>query len=71
VEHGSPFEGESQPGQVPLHRIGQGLMPPPLIKSRLGGFMRLSRVILAEKPVGSMPAHTKGHEGNILVGTHI
>jgi hypothetical protein len=28
VEPGSPFGVESQPGQVPLHRIRQELMPP-------------------------------------------
>jgi hypothetical protein len=33
--------------------------------------MRLSRVILAENPDGSMPAHTKGREGNLSVGTQI
>jgi hypothetical protein len=71
VDLGSPFRGESQPGQVLLHRIKQGLMPPPSIKSRLGGFMSLSQVILAENPDGSMQAHTKGHKGNLLVGTQI
>jgi hypothetical protein len=33
--------------------------------------MRPSQVILAENPDGSMVAHTKGHEGNLLVGTQI
>jgi hypothetical protein len=28
-------------------------------------------VILAENPDGSMPAHTKGHEGNLPVGAQI
>jgi hypothetical protein len=70
VEPGSPFGGESQSGQVPLHRIRQGVMPP-LIKSGPGGFTHLSWVILAENPDGSMPAHTKGHEGNLPVGSQI
>jgi hypothetical protein len=30
------------------------------IKSGLGGFMRLSQVILAENPDGSMPADIEG-----------
>jgi hypothetical protein len=33
--------------------------------------MRLSWVILAEDPDGMMPAHTKGREGDLLVGTQI
>jgi hypothetical protein len=33
--------------------------------------MSLSQVILAENPDGSMQAHTKGHKGNLLVGTQI
>jgi hypothetical protein len=33
--------------------------------------MCISRVILAENPDGSMPAHMKGHEGNLSVGTQI
>jgi hypothetical protein len=33
--------------------------------------MRLSRVILAENLDGSIPAHTKGHEGNLSVETQI
>jgi hypothetical protein len=46
-------------------------MPPPPIKSRPSGFTRLSSVILAENPDASMLAHTKGCEGNPLVGTQI
>jgi hypothetical protein len=70
VERGSPFGGESQPGQVPLHRIRHGPMPPQ-IKFEPSGFMRLSQVILAENPDGSKVAHTKGREGKLLVGTQI
>jgi hypothetical protein len=33
--------------------------------------MRLSRIILAENPDGSMPAHMEGHEGKLLVETQI
>jgi hypothetical protein len=69
VEPGSPFEGESWPGPVPLHRTKQGLMPP--VKFRLGGFTQLSRIILAENSDGSVPAHMKGREGNLMVGTQI
>jgi hypothetical protein len=46
-------------------------MPPPPIKSKLGGFKLLPWVILAENPDGSVLAHMKGHEGNLLVGTQI
>jgi hypothetical protein len=46
------------------------MLPLP-VKSGLGGFTRLSQVILAKSPDGSMPAHTKGHEGNLPVETHI
>jgi hypothetical protein len=49
--------GESQPGQVPLHRIRQGPMPP--------------NQILPEILNGSLLAHTKGHEGNFLTKTQI
>jgi hypothetical protein len=42
-----------------------------LIKCRPGGFTRLFWVILAKNPDGSMPAHMKGHEGNLPVGTQI
>jgi hypothetical protein len=69
VEYESLFGGESQPGQVPLHRNRQRLMPP--VKSTPGEFTRLSRVILAKNPDDSVPTHTKGHEGNLLVGTQI
>jgi hypothetical protein len=41
------------------------------MKSGPGGFTRLFRVILAENPDGSMPAHTKGLEGNLVVQTQI
>jgi hypothetical protein len=44
---------------------------PPSIKSGIGGFTRLSRVILAENLDGSMPAHIEGREGNLSVGTQI
>jgi hypothetical protein len=70
VEHGSPFWGQSQTGQVPLHRIRQGLMPP-LIKSGSGGFTHLSWVILAENSDGSMLAHMKGRKGNLPIRTQI
>jgi hypothetical protein len=33
--------------------------------------MCLSQVIIEENPDGSMPAHTKGREGNLPVGTQI
>jgi hypothetical protein len=69
VEPGSPFKGERQLGQVPLHRIKLGLMPPSLIKFGLGGFTCLSRVILVQNSHGSMPAHMKGCEGNLLIET--
>jgi hypothetical protein len=84
VESGSPLGGESQSGQVPLHRTRQGLMPP--VKSRPGGFTRLSRIILAESLDGldtkledanledmklEELAHTKGDEGNLSAGTQI
>jgi hypothetical protein len=69
VEPGSPFRHEIQVGQVTLHRTIQGLMPP--VKSRLDGFTHLSRIILAKNPDGSMPAHTKGCEGNLLLKTQI
>jgi hypothetical protein len=69
VETGSAFKGESQPGNVPLHRIRQGLMYPPAIRSGPGGFTRLYRVILVENLDGSMLAHKKGREGNLPVGT--
>jgi hypothetical protein len=49
VEPGSPFVGESQPGQAPLHRIRHGLMPPPPIKSGQGGFKCLSQAIPSGK----------------------
>jgi hypothetical protein len=39
------------------------------IRSELGGFTRLSQVILVENSDGSMPAHMKGREGNLLIGT--
>jgi hypothetical protein len=70
VEPRSPFRGESQLGQVPLHRIRQranASPPPPQIKSGPGGFTLLSRVVLAENPDGSMPGHMEGHEANLLV----
>jgi hypothetical protein len=59
VEPRSPFGAESQPRQVPLHRIRQGLMPP---RSNRGQ---------AENSNVLMLAHTKGHEGNLPVGTQI
>jgi hypothetical protein len=34
VELGSPFTSKSQPGQVPLYRTRQGLMPPGQIRTR-------------------------------------
>jgi hypothetical protein len=40
-----------------------------MVKSGLGGFTRLSRIILEKIPDGSMPVHTKGREGNLSVGT--
>jgi hypothetical protein len=43
----------------------------PLVKSGLGDFMRLSRVILVENPDVSMPAHTKGCERNLVIGTQV
>jgi hypothetical protein len=49
---------------VPLHKIRLELMPR-TINFGPGGLMRLSRVILAEKPDSSMPAHTNGREGNL------
>jgi hypothetical protein len=64
-------QGESQPGQVPLHRIRQGLRPPPPMNSGPGDFTHLSRVILVENLDGSIPAHTKGREGNLSVRTQI
>jgi hypothetical protein len=69
VELGSPFRGESQPGQVPLHSTRQGLMPP--VKFGPGGFTRLSLIILAKNPDDSVPAHMKGREGNLSVKTQI
>jgi hypothetical protein len=33
--------------------------------------MHLSQVILVENPNGSMLAHTKGREGNLLIETQI
>jgi hypothetical protein len=33
--------------------------------------MRLSWIIIAENPDGSVPAHTKGRKGNLPVMTHI
>jgi hypothetical protein len=70
VEPGSPFGGESQLGQVPLHRIRQGPIPPDLpIKSGPSGFTRLSRVILAKNLDDLMPAHMEGHEGNLPIET--
>jgi hypothetical protein len=69
VETGSPFGGEIQPGKVPLHRIRQGLIPPPPpIKSGLGGFMLLSQVIRTVNPDSKMPV-TEGLEGNLPVQT--
>jgi hypothetical protein len=65
VEPGSPFGGESRPGQVPLHRANAP------IKFGSGGFTRLSQVILEEDLDGSMPAHTKESEGNHPVETQI
>jgi hypothetical protein len=62
---------EIQPGQVPLHRIRQGLMPPSPIKSGPGGFTCLSWVTLVENLDGSIPAHTEEREGNLPVGTQI
>jgi hypothetical protein len=67
VELGSPFGGESQPGQVPLYRIRQGLVPK--IKSGPSGFTHLSLVILVENSDSSMLAHMMGHEGILPVGT--
>jgi hypothetical protein len=64
------IQGESQLGQVPLHRIRKGLKTP-WIKFGLGCFMRLSSEILAENPDGSMLVHMKGHEGNHPTGTQI
>jgi hypothetical protein len=69
VEPRSPFGGESQLGQVPLHRIRQGLMPP--IKSGSGGFTRLPQIIHAKNLDGSMSTHTEGHDGNLSFGTQI
>jgi hypothetical protein len=43
----------------------------PLVKSEPGGFTHLSQVILAENPDGSMPAHMKGREGNLTIGTQM
>jgi hypothetical protein len=48
VEYGSPFTGDSQQEQVPLHRIEQGLMPPSLVNSKPGGLKQRSWVI----PIG-------------------
>jgi hypothetical protein len=70
VGHGSPFGVESLLGQLPLHRIRQGMMPP-LIKSGTGGFTRLSWVILPKNLDSSMLAHKKACEGNLPVGTQI
>jgi hypothetical protein len=61
--------GETQLGQVPLNRTRQGVMPP--VKSGLGGFTRLSRVIPVKNMDGSVLAHMKGHEGNLPIVTHI
>jgi hypothetical protein len=40
-----------------------------MVKSGLGDFTRLSQVIQVENPDGSMLAHTKGRDGNLLVKT--
>jgi hypothetical protein len=76
VEPGSPFRGESHLGQLlsigpDIHRTRQGQLPPSSVKSELGGFTRLSQVILAEYSNGSMLAHMKGCEGNLSVETQI
>jgi hypothetical protein len=55
---------------MPLRKIRQGLMLPP-IKSGPGGFTCLFQAILAENPDGSMPAYAKGREGNLSVETLI
>jgi hypothetical protein len=60
VEPKSPFVGESQPGPVPLHRIGQGQMPPALIKSGPDGFVSLSQAIPAENLDDLMLLRMKG-----------
>jgi hypothetical protein len=71
VEPRSPFEGESQRGQLPLHRITQGLMPPPPIKSLSGYFTRLSQIIREENLDVSMPVDTEGHDRNLSYKTQI
>jgi hypothetical protein len=43
------------------------MLPP--IKSESGGFTRLSQIIPTENPDSSMPAHTKGSDGNLLFRT--
>jgi hypothetical protein len=70
VEPRSLFTGESQPGQVTLHRTRQWPMLPSQIRSRwfqasfLGNPWR-------ENPDSLVLAHTEGREGNLLIGTQI
>jgi hypothetical protein len=70
VVSGSTFMGESQPGQVPLHRTRHGLMPPGQIET---GWFQVSFLSnpLWENPDGLVPTHMEGHEGNLPVGTQI
>jgi hypothetical protein len=70
VESGSPCIGESQRGQVSLHRTRQGQMPPGQIVARW------FQVTFPGNPYrknldGYIPSHTKGCEGNLLTGAQI
>jgi hypothetical protein len=47
------------------------MVPQPFATGGNRPYLEFWVVILAENPDGSMPAHTKGHEGNLPVRAHI
>jgi hypothetical protein len=47
------------------------MVPKPFTTGGNRPYLEFWVVILAENPDGSMPAHTKGHEGNLPVRAHI
>jgi hypothetical protein len=56
--------GESQQGQVPLHRTRQGLMPPRQILAMWFQVAFLGNPYRGNLD-GYMPAHMEGREGNL------
>jgi hypothetical protein len=71
VEPGSPFVGESQPGQVPLHGTKQGPMPSTSQIRTRWFHASFSGNPWWENPNGSVPTHTEECEENLPVRTQI